>query len=60
MSRIGRLAIPVPSGVEVTLDGQLVTVKGPKGTLSHAVAEPIRVENAADGTLAVTRADDLR
>ena len=44
MSRIGRLAIPVPSGVEVTLDGQLVTVKGPKGTLSHTVAEPIKVD----------------
>ena len=35
MSRIGRLPIPVPSGVEVTLVGQSVTVKGPKGTLSH-------------------------
>ena len=42
MSRIGRLPIPVPAGVEITLDGQAVTVKGPKGTLSHVVSEPIR------------------
>ena len=41
MSRIGRLPIPVPSGVEITIDGQDVTVKGPKGTLNHTVAEPI-------------------
>ncbi len=41
MSRIGRLPVPVPSGVEVTLDGQQVSVKGPKGTLQHRVAEPI-------------------
>ena len=41
MSRIGRLPIPVPSGVDVTIDGQDVTVKGPKGTLQHTVAEPI-------------------
>ena len=43
MSRIGRLPIPVPSGVDVDIAGQLVTVKGPKGTLSHTVAEPIKV-----------------
>jgi large subunit ribosomal protein L6 len=60
MSRIGRLAIPVPAGVEVSLDGQLVTVKGPKGTLSHAVSEPIKVERTESGTLAVTRPDDER
>ncbi len=60
MSRIGRLPVPVPSGVEVTLDGQLVTVRGPKGTLSHTIAEPIRVERAEDGTLSVTRPDDQR
>src|SRR5690348_1983984 len=60
MSRIGRLPIPVPSGVEITLDGQAVTVKGPKGTLSHVVSEPIRVEKAEDGTLSVTRPDDER
>lgn len=60
MSRIGRLPIPVPSGVEVSLDGQLVTVKGPKGTLTHSVAEPIRIERADDGTLQVSRPDDER
>lgn len=60
MSRIGRLPITLPGGVEVTLDGQLVTVKGPKGTLSLAVAEPIRIERAEDGTLSVSRPDDER
>ena len=60
MSRIGRLAIPVPAGVEVSLDGQLVAVKGPKGTLSLTISEPIRIERAEDGTLSVTRPDDER
>jgi len=60
MSRIGRLPIPVPAGVEVTLDGQQVTVKGPKGTLNHTVAEPITVERSEDGTLSVLRPDDQR
>ena len=60
MSRIGRLPIPVPSGVEVSLDGQLVTVKGPKGTLTHSIAEPIRIEREQDGTLQVSRPDDER
>jgi len=60
MSRIGRLPIPVPSGVDVTLDGQDVTVKGPKGTLSLTVTEPIKIERAEDGTLQVTRPDDQR
>ena len=60
MSRIGRLPIPVPAGVEVTLDGQLVTVKGPKGTLSHTIAEPITIERSEDGTLLVSRPDDER
>ena len=44
MSRIGRLPIAVPSGVDVAIDDRLVTVKGPKGTLSHTVAPPITVE----------------
>lgn len=60
MSRIGRLPVPVPSGVDVSIDGQLVTVKGPKGTLSHTVAEPIAVAKADDGVLAVTRPNDER
>jgi len=60
MSRIGKLPVPVPSGVDVTIDGQVVTVKGPKGTLSHTVAEPISVERAEDGTITVARPDDER
>jgi large subunit ribosomal protein L6 len=58
MSRIGRLPIPVPSGVEVSLDGRDVTVKGPKGSLSHTVAAPIEIGRADDGTLQVTRPND--
>ena len=54
MSRIGRLPIPVPSGVDVTIDGQTVSVKGPKGALSHTVAAPITVEREDDGTLKVS------
>jgi large subunit ribosomal protein L6 len=60
MSRIGRLPITVPSGVDVTLDGRNVTVKGPKGTLNHTVAEPIEITRAEDGTLQVTRPNDER
>ncbi|ADG87304.1 50S ribosomal protein L6 [Thermobispora bispora] len=58
MSRIGRLPIPVPAGVEVTIDGRHVQVKGPKGTLSHTVAEPIQVSRAEDGSIQVTRPND--
>jgi large subunit ribosomal protein L6 len=60
MSRIGKLPIPVPSGVEVNLDEQVVTVKGPKGTLSHTVAAPITVDRTDEGTIAVVRPDDER
>jgi len=60
MSRIGKLPVPVPSGVEVTIDGQHIQVKGPKGTLSHTLVEPITVERAEDGTLQVKRPDDER
>ncbi|MFN2562191.1 MAG: 50S ribosomal protein L6 [Jatrophihabitans sp.] len=60
MSRIGKLPVPVPSGVDITIDGQNVTVKGPKGTLTHVVAEPITVNRAEDGTIAVVRPDDER
>ena len=60
MSRIGKLPIPVPSGVEVNLDQSVVTVKGPKGTLSHTVAAPITVDRTEDGTIAVIRPDDER
>jgi large subunit ribosomal protein L6 len=59
MSRIGKLPIPVPSGVDVAIDGQQVTVKGPKGSLTHVVAEPITVAQE-DGTLNVSRPDEER
>jgi large subunit ribosomal protein L6 len=59
MSRIGRMPIQVPSGVEVDIKGREVTVKGPKGTLSHTVVEPISIERE-DGQLLVTRPDDER
>jgi large subunit ribosomal protein L6 len=59
MSRIGKLPIAVPSGVDVAIDGAQVTVKGPKGTLSHTVAAPITVEKG-DGVLDVKRPDDER
>jgi large subunit ribosomal protein L6 len=58
MSRIGRLPITVPSGVDVRIDGQQVTVKGPKGELSLTVAEPITAE-LEDGKVTVTRPDDI-
>ena len=54
MSRIGRLPITVPSGVDVTIDGRNVTVKGPKGTLSRALHPDITVSRE-DGTIVVTR-----
>lgn len=60
MSRIGKRPVAVPSGVEVTIDGQAITVKGPKGTLSHTIVEPIVVERAEDGTLEVKRPNDER
>lgn len=60
MSRIGRLPIPVPAGVEVTIDGQAITVTGPKGTLAHTVAEPITVQRGEDGVLHVARPNDER
>jgi large subunit ribosomal protein L6 len=59
MSRIGRLPVTIPSGVDITIDGREVTVKGPKGELSHVVAEPITVEQS-DGTVEVKRPDDER
>ncbi len=59
MSRIGRLPVAVPTGVEVTIDGQDVTVKGPKGELAHTVAEPITVARGEDG-VEVGRPDDER
>jgi len=60
MSRIGKLPIPVPANVDVKIDGQSISVKGPKGTLAHTVAEPIVVERGDDGVLEVKRPDDER
>ena len=59
MSRIGKLPVPVPSGVNVSVEESTVTVQGPKGTLSHVVAAPITVA-AGDGALDVQRPDDER
>src|SRR3712207_2905224 len=60
MSRIGRLPIPVPGGVDVAIDGRTVSVKGPKGSLAHTVAAPITVARDDDGTIRVERPDDER
>jgi large subunit ribosomal protein L6 len=59
MSRIGKKPIPIPSGVEVTINGSRVTVKGPKGTLQHTAPEDITIARDGD-ELVVTRPDDER
>lgn len=59
MSRIGKQPVTIPSGVEVTIDGQTVTVKGPKGTLTQEIPAPIEVKQE-DGAIVVTRPDDER
>lgn len=59
MSRIGKLPIPVPTGVDVTIDGRTVQVKGPKGALSHTVAAPIEIAEDG-GVLNVSRPNDER
>ena len=60
MSRIGRKPITVPANVELKIDGPQVTVKGPKGELSHTLADPIRIERAEDGSFTVVRPNDER
>ena len=60
MSRIGKQPVPVPTGVDVTIEGQNVSVKGPKGTLSLTVAEPIAVARNDDGAIVIARPDDER
>lgn len=60
MSRIGRIPVSVPAGVDVTIDGALVTVKGPKGTLTHIVATPIQVARDDEGAIVVSRPNDER
>lgn len=59
MSRIGKNPIAIPAGVDVVIDGQNVTVKGPKGTLSHVVAEPITAK-IDEGQVVVERPNDER
>lgn len=60
MSRIGQYPIAIPSGVEVTIDGQHVSVSGPKGALEHTVPEPITVTRGEDGSIEVNRPNDER
>ena len=57
MSRIGKRPIPVPSGVTVTLDGNLVTVKGPRGTLSRTLPAEMQITQE-NGELTVARPSD--
>jgi large subunit ribosomal protein L6 len=59
MSRIGLSPIPVPSGVDVTIDGASITVKGPKGTLSHELPDTITLRQD-DDSLLVERTNDER
>ncbi|GMA32280.1 50S ribosomal protein L6 [Litorihabitans aurantiacus] len=59
MSRIGKIPVVVPAAVDVSLAERVVTVKGPKGTLTHTVPNPIEVSHT-DGTLVVTRPNDER
>jgi large subunit ribosomal protein L6 len=59
MSRIGRLPISVPAGVEVKVEDNLVSVKGPKGSLAHTVASPITVA-LEENTVTVSRPNDER
>ena len=58
MSRIGRMPVQIPGGVDVTIDGREVTVKGPKGTLSLEVVAAHRGQAKADGVITVTRPSD--
>ena len=59
MSRIGKIPVEIPAGVEVNINGQDVSVKGPKGTLTMSVASPITAK--VDGsTVVVSRPDDKR
>jgi large subunit ribosomal protein L6 len=59
MSRIGRLPIPIPPGVEVAIDGRRITVRGPKGELARDL-HPDMIVRQADGTLVVERPSDQK
>jgi len=58
MSRIGKNPVAVPANVEVKIDGQNIEVKGPKGSLSLTVTEPMKVSRNEDGAIVVERPDD--
>lgn len=58
MSRIGKVPVPVPASVEVSIDGQHVAVKGPKGQLSHELPAAVTIERNEDGTIQINRVDD--
>lgn len=60
MSRIGKVPVTIPSGVDVKVDGSLVTIKGPKGELTHSIPSPIVVDRDDEGALVVSRPDDSR
>ena len=60
MSRIGKQPVVIPSGVDVTITGQNLSVKGPKGTLTLDVADPIRVTRNDEGAVVVARPNDER
>jgi large subunit ribosomal protein L6 len=60
MSRIGKKPVPIPSGVTLTLDGQTVTVKGPKGQLSWTVVDEIEVAKGDDGLTLTPRTQTQR
>ncbi|MDR0488300.1 MAG: 50S ribosomal protein L6 [Propionibacteriaceae bacterium] len=59
MSRIGKMPITIPAGVDVKIEGSEITIKGPKGSLTHSVVSPISVE-AKDGKIEVGRPNDER
>jgi large subunit ribosomal protein L6 len=58
MSRIGKLPIPVPAGVTVTLDGQKVSVKGPKGELKRTIRPEISIKQEDGKLLVIASSDD--
>ena len=60
MSRIGKLPVPVPAGVEVKIDGNTVTVKGPKGELTQTFNENMAISLGEDGSIVVERPNDAR
>ena len=60
MSRIGKLPVSVPAGVEVSINGNEVNVKGPKGELTQTFHKELTIEKAEDGSIVVTRPNDER